>query len=163
MHRADAPYNGQMGIPVELTLTKDGNGYTLRANPISKFNNLLKNKVSYVKPTLPLSHKMDKCAHDIRLKASGEGSLELSVFGASVKVDLDAKKIITDSAEIPLVDSNAHEIHFIFDTDSVEVFANGGAAIASSRAFADHNLVGLTASSNGSATVEALEISEIRL
>ena len=159
--RVSEPFNGQMSVPNELNLVKDNSGYSLTVSPISELTNYECEVASETNPALPISLPLSPAAYDVSVTLSGRGSVTVSLFGASVKVDLDARTATTPAAKMPLPISETTTLRMIFDTDTVELYADGGKRFFNSVAHADFNLKELCIS--GDACVENLTVNKIEL
>lgn len=159
--RVSEPFNGQMSIPNELNLVKDNGGYSLTLTPISELSKNECEVASVSNPALPLALPISPAAYDVSITASGRGSVTLSLFGATVTVDLDARTVGAPAAKVPLPISEKTTLRMIFDTDTVELYADGGRRFFCSRAHADFNVKSLSLS--GNACVENLSVKKIEL
>ena len=159
--RVSEPFNGQMSIPNELNLVKDNSGYSLILAPISELSKYESVSAELTSPTLPLSLPIEPSAYDVRLTLCGGGNVNIALFGATVSVDLDSRTLSAPAGKMPLPISDSTELRMIFDSDTVEIYTDGGKRFLASRAHADYNIKVLSIS--GNACVEYLTVNKIEL
>lgn len=153
----------QMGIPVEISLVKDGGEYYLKALPV---NEILPYRTELVKlenaPLIaPVTVKTGENALDIELEASSaDGNrIILLAYGASIFIDLTKNVIAYGKARIPLsLEGGKAKVRIVIDRCSLEVYADGGRYLLADNLVCDYNLQYVTLSADKPITLDKFEI-----
>ena len=125
-------FTGQMGIPTELTLSRQGGELVLLTNPIRELSSLFITNESFapaVSPDAPFRHPLTEGAYLIRLRAEDEvyAKLALSVFGKTLEIDTSRQTLTFLRHEMPLtLSSGTTELTLLIDRLSLELFLDGG-------------------------------------
>ena len=160
-----AGFCGQMSIPMELSLKKDEDGYSLAAMPVGELESIYKSTNLY--HNMALGEKnipLADAAHWLRLqgKKSEKGMLTATLFGRELRVDFSENRICADGAECPLsVTGGALDLIIIVDRQGVEIFADGGRIYMSHLSdgmFMDRNLLSLDLRCDEPYALDLLEI-----
>lgn len=161
-------FKGQMGIPMEMSLSKYKETYYLEANPVKEIENIYKTTKIYnnVNITAEAMFKENLMCSAQLIKIKSEfiekGNLTISVFGRSINFDFGQNKInIGDcAAPISLTDSGL-DITILVDKCSIEIFADGGKICLSclnNNTVSDFNIPDLTMQTGESITIKDIEI-----
>lgn len=126
-------FNGQMGFPTEMSLSKYDGTYYLQANPIEEIKTIYKNQKVFnevtVTPKKMFIKKLDTNAHLLKLNADNlnNGKMIISIFGRSISFDFANNEMKIGNCIAPIsLTSNELDITVIVDKCSMEVFADGG-------------------------------------
>lgn len=165
-------FNGQMGIPVELTLSLYENTYYLEAKPIKEIESLYSSTERY--ENVKASHNTD---FRVRLedtpylfKINGltnvGGVTKMQIFGRTISLDFNKNEITVGKnyAPISLTASNA-EITIIVDRCSIEIFADDGKIYMScidNDTLCDRNLPYLVIKSENETVIKNMEIHSLK-
>ena len=153
----------QMGIPVEMSLVKDGGEYYLKALPVSEIlpyrNELV--KLENKELIAPVTVKTGKKALDIELEAewSADNKIRLLICGATVDIDFRKNEVVYGRNHVPLsLHKDKAKVRMIIDRCSLEVYADAGRYLLSDNLVCDFNLPFVTVSSDKPVTLDKLEI-----
>ncbi|MBQ4591686.1 MAG: glycoside hydrolase family 32 protein [Clostridia bacterium] len=125
-----AVFNSQMGLPVEMFLTKVGDIVRLGSYPV-KETELLK------KGTLAVGETTDG-AVDVYVEIGDDcGDFTLSCFGMDIAVSPKNGTYTHGGCTAPLTFTGERKMRVIFDTLGIEVFADGGLVYSTMGAIAD--------------------------
>lgn len=125
-------FAGQLGIPMEFTITTvDGEEY-LTALPVRELQTLYRDNQSREKlrlrPEEAFSAPLSDSAYHIRLKGLSDSAarLNLTVFGRSMVFDVAHNRLLLGNASAPLSISGEFDVEVVIDRCSIEVFGDGG-------------------------------------
>ena len=158
-HNKSTKFNGQMGIPMELTLEScDGKDY-LCANPVKEIERIYSNQLSFDNEKVSVDAEWCISLEDkpylIKIKGAytDDVVLDFSIFGCSFAVDFSQNRLLLGEAQMPVaIHRDYLDITLIVDRCSMEFYADGGKAFLSAvdeRAICDRNLPWFHISSNG--------------
>ncbi len=140
------PFNGQMSIPCELSLTKFNFGYKLVRNPIKEIKNLHGKHFSWENENLIpginqniLKKVNDDCLHivaDFDLKTSDNFGFMLRHSkkkpGTEILYNVKRGTLSVLGSTVPVVPvNNKISFEILLDRSSIEVFANDGQTVVS--------------------------------
>ncbi len=167
----DDPICGQMGIPCELSLVKEGEEYYLCALPVRECEKLYADEQIFENqltgPDAGLSVPMERGAYDIRMIWNTAGQK------ACITMDLFGQRIVFDAAEnllhiadetMPLAASgDLAEIRLVIDRATAEVFVNDGRAIMTVLWLLDLNQNTCVLRSDMDIAIDRIEIRKLML
>lgn len=164
-------FNGQMGIPMEMSLEKYDESYYLQANPVEEIKGICKDTKTYSNVSLApeeiFSETLQCTAQLLKLrgKSTEKGVMTVSVFGRSIGFDFaDNKMNIGDcTAPISLTHSGL-DITVIVDRCSIEIFADSGKIFMSclnGDTLSDYNIPYLNIISDKKMILENIEINSL--
>ncbi|MBO5069522.1 MAG: glycoside hydrolase family 32 protein [Roseburia sp.] len=151
-------FNGQMGIPMELTLKESNGTYYLCANPVKEIESIYSSQVTL--DNRKVSADMEQCIaledKPYLLKMKGVYAknviLNFQIFGCDFSVDFTKNQLMLGDKQMPVsISQNNFDLTLLIDRCSMEIFADGGKAyIASVEEYTvcDRNLPWLKISSN---------------
>lgn len=160
-----AHFCGQMSIPMELSLEKDGGVHFLSAKPMEALEGLYKNTNRY--EDLMLGTKeipLADTAHTISLQGAPakQGVLKVTLFGREILLDFAANRMVVGNSECPIsLTGNQPDLKIVADRQGVEIFADGGRIYMSCLGedmFMDRNLLSMTLCCDVAYRLEILEI-----
>ncbi len=128
---------GQMGIPMELSLSRHGGRFFLAANPVRELEALYKSTVSFEGITVDadcfFSTPLEDAPYVVRLRgAYGEGTVVLSVFGREIRLDFEKNELTFGDCTAPIsVAKTGLDFTAVIDRCSMELFLDGGKAYLS--------------------------------
>ena len=158
-------FNGQMGIPMELTLGQEAGEYYLHAQPISELMSLAKETTTFISPSLPFKTELDAAPCLLKLKGKGTGELTLTAFGRTIRFDFEANQLSMACCTAPItVAGTEFDVTLIVDRCSLELYADNGRIYVSAvnnETVSDYNLPWLSVSADGDATLERIEITAL--
>lgn len=163
-----ASFDGQMGIPTELSLKKYNDTYYLQALPIEELGTLYKNTNRYENIKITKGKKVEiplaDGAHLIRLKGNYDETaiLDAVLFGRKLRIDFTENQIMFGkiTAPISIVD-NSLDLTIAVDRCGAEFFADGGKIYFSSFSedtVMDRNILNLAISCNTEYSLDSAEI-----
>lgn len=126
-------FNGQMGVPAELSLSLLENTYYLEARPVKEIESLYNRTEHY--ENIRVSHENDFCVHledtpylfQIDGLMNDSGVTELQIFGRTIRFDFKKNEITVGNNCAPIsVTTAKSDITIIVDRCSIEIFADGG-------------------------------------
>lgn len=158
-------FNGQMGIPMELTLGQEAGQYYLQAQPISELMSLAKKTLTFTAPALPFKTRLEAAPCLLKLKGKSSGQLTLTLFGRTVSFNFAENKLRMAGTAAPMATlGNDLDLTMILDRCSMELYADNGRIYVSavnSEAVSDYNIPWLILSADGDATLEYIEITAL--
>ena len=159
---------GQMSIPMEISLEKGADGYTLLASPVKEIQSLYKNTNHYEHIEMEAGKLLEiplaDSAHLIHLKgkAEKEGFLHAVLFGREICVNFAENRIRAGGAECPIsVADGSLDLTILVDRCGMEIFADGGRiymSCLSENMFMDRNLLSLVLRCHRNYCADLLEI-----
>lgn len=144
----------QMSIPMEMRLEREETGCYLTAYPIEEISRLYADtqEVSEQKTEEPIELKLERAAYDIRLITEYGSSMDLALFGHTLRIDTKENCIVFGKSRIPVSeDREKVDLRVIVDSCSFEVFTDGGRFFADLYAVCDYNLPYLKLTAEGDA------------
>ena len=160
-------FSQQMSIPVEMSLTRELNGYFLRALPIKELNSLRTDTVTKTDLTVcePVKIDMECSPLDITLEAEYNASetVTLNVFGSNVRLDMknNAAVMLRDKCPISLKKDSV-KLRVIVDRCTVEIYADDGRYLLVTQQLWDRNLPFITLSSTAPVKVKELTVHRLK-
>ncbi len=165
-------FNGQMGIPTELTLTLIDGVYYLCALPIKEIETIYGEsrlltdvKISAgEKKNIPLA----KTPYMVKIQAKLiHGShLTFNLFGRKIVCDTEKNAITLSKSTSPLsLAENSIDLVIISDSCSIELYADGGKfymATVDESTFCDYNLPYLEITSSSDCEIQSLELHSLK-
>ena len=164
-------FNGQMGIPTELSLDLFEDTYYLEAKPVNEIEALYKSSECY--EDIRVSHDIDFRVqledNPYLFKINGInnacGITQMQVFGRTIRLDFDKNEITIgrNCAPISLTASKC-DMTIIVDRCSMEIFADGGKICMTcldNDTFCDRNIPYLVIKSENETTIEKLEMNSL--
>lgn len=164
-------FNGQMGIPMELSLERRADAYYLKAKPVRELDLLCKHKVSYenvrISNDRPFVQKLEEAPQRVHIKGTtGQtGRLTLRIFGRTVDIDLSENTVKLGRITAPVsVAEKELDMILIMDTCSIELFLDDGRVFAScldTSSVIDWNLPWLRLETSEQLQLQSVEISAL--
>lgn len=165
-------FNGQMGIPAEMSLCKVGDKYYLQAAPISEIESLYNNTRRYEDVKISSDCKFYADLYDFAylFKIKGKlydcGKVELNVFGKAICLDFNKNEIAIgdDRAPISLVGEGL-DLSIVVDRCSIEIFSDGGKIMmtcVNGDSFCDRNLPCFVMKSDFAAVIDLIEMHSLK-
>ncbi|HBJ18783.1 MAG TPA: hypothetical protein DDY70_03435 [Clostridiales bacterium] len=162
-----APFNGEMSLPLELTLRSRGKEFDLCALPIGETAGLYGESETLRRQSItadePLVLPLSPAAYRVRLNLGTIPSvLTLELFGQAIHIDGKKNTVTVGDSSFPLsVDDSDRRLTVIVDCCSAELFSGDGQAIMTAAMLCDYNICKLVLSSESSATVPFLEVTKL--
>lgn len=168
-----SPFNfsSQMGIPMEMSLSKYKGNYYLQANPVEEIKCICKNKKTFcnvpLAPEEMFTEELQCTAQLLKLKSEHleNGVVTVSIFGRSIGFDFANNKMNIGGCTAPIsLTRGGLDITVIVDRCSMEVFADGGKIFMSclnNGTVSDFNLPHLTIQADRKITLENIEINSL--
>lgn len=164
-------FSGQMGIPMEMSLSKCEENYYLQANPVEEIKGIYKKTktLSYVSvaPEETFNEKLECTAQLLKFKCEGleNGVMTVNIFGRSIGFDFTANKMNIGNCTAPIsLTRRGLDITIIVDRCSMEVFADGGKIFVSCLnhdTVSDFNIPHLVIQADRKITLENIEINSL--
>lgn len=165
-------FNGQMGVPAELSLSLYDNTYYLEARPVKEIEDLYNSFEHY--ENIRTSHdidfriQLDDTAYLFKINGLTNvcGVTEIQIFGRTIQFDFNKNEIAIGKnyAPISLTASNG-EITIIVDRCSIEIFADDGKIYMScidDDTFCDRNIPYLVIKSENETIIKNMEIHSLK-
>jgi len=142
----EMPFNQQMSIPVELSLSGTGKDVTLRRWPVSELDTLRVRSISPPEKSVSrgqqLSVDTDAKLLDVSFTVTPQeaSTLRVIVRGEQLIFDWKARELQLSHHTViskvvrhafPLVDATSFDVRLLIDRTSIEIFLNGGLISAS--------------------------------
>lgn len=162
-----APFNGQMSIPLELTLRSRGGEYDLCANPIREVETLVAEEQCLREPEFsaqkPLEFPLLPAVYRIRLNMGRQNpDFSLTIFGQTVRVEGQKNHVQVGNSTFPLsMDNEDRRLTILVDGCSIELFAGDGQAIMTAPMLCDYNLKKLILTADSPVKPERLDIARL--
>lgn len=163
-----ANFCGQMGIPMELTLSEFDNKYYLEANPVEELKCIYKDTTNYeninLSPDDEFRVALEQASYVFEIKSRNfsNGVLKIGIFGQFIDLDLTNNQIQLGDCIAPVsVTHSGLDIKVIVDRCSIELFADCGKITMScldNNTFNDYNVPYFTLKSNCAVSFENINI-----
>lgn len=167
-HAPRSRFCGQMGIPTELSLKKEGEFYYLQALPVDEIEALYKNTNRYenikAQKGKTIEIPIADAAQMIHIKGgfAEDAVLDMILFGRKVRIDFSENQIQIGKSKAPAsVAKKTLDLVILVDRCGMELFADGGKICFSSTeeaAMMDRNLLNLKICCNAEYSMHLLEI-----
>lgn len=164
-------FNGQMGIPMEMSLSKYEGRYYLQANPVEEIKGIYKNTKTYsnvfLAPEAMFSETLRCTAQLVKFKGESleSGMMTVSIFGKSIGFDFANNKMNIGDCTAPVsLTRSGLDITILVDRCSIEVFADGGKIFMSclnNDTVSDFNIPYLTIRADRKMVLENIEINSL--
>lgn len=164
-------FNGQMGIPMEMSLDKYDGCYYLQANPVEEIKGIYKNTKTYsnvsLTPEEMFSETLQATAYLLKFKGESleNGVMTVSIFGRSIGFDYANNKMNIGNCTAPIsLTRSGLDITILVDRCSIEVFADGGKIFMScldNDTVSDFNIPYLTIMADSKISLENVEINSL--
>jgi sucrose-6-phosphate hydrolase SacC (GH32 family) len=157
----------QMSIPTEMSLTRELNGYFLKAIPVKELDTLRASTVTKNDFTLSETVKLDmECAPlDITLEAeyNANETVTLNVFGANVRLDMKNNDAVMLRDKCPIsLKKDDLKLRVIVDRCTVEIYADDGRYLLITQQLWDRNLPFVTLSSTAPVKVKEFTVHTLK-
>lgn len=161
-------FNGQMGIPVEMSLSKFENTYYVQAAPVKEIESIYKTAAHY--ENVEISSKNDFCSSledtsyifKIKSNLNNCGKTDLQIFGKTISLNFQKNEIVIGKVSAPLSITGAKlDLTIIIDRCSIELFADNGkiyVACLDADSFCDRNLPYFIMKTDNETVVESVEM-----
>ncbi len=138
-------FTQQMSIPVEMSLSKEGEEYYLSALPVREIEAFRgkRTSLSQVSPERKNAISLSSSPIDIVFNMPYVKDLktEITVFGSKITIDTKENTINYERNKIPLRVSNGDiDLRIIVDRCSIEIFADKGRILFADALVCDYNL-----------------------
>ncbi len=161
-------FNGQMGIPMEMSLNKYEGCYYLQANPVEEIKGIFKNTKTYsgvfLAPKAMFNEVLESTAQLVKIRGENveSGVMTVSIFGRSIGFDFANNKMNIGNCTAPIsLTRSGLDITILVDRCSMEVFADGGKIFMSclkNDTVSDFNIPYLTIQADRKIALENIEI-----
>ena len=165
-------FNGQMGVPMEISLNYSDGLYYLCAEPVKELANLIEETKCYNEIELTKGEKVTFDLTDnaqlIRLggKLPEGGKVDITVFGRTIELDFTKNQIFQDGKSASICsEGDEFDIIAIIDRCSIEIFTDKGRAYLtniSPNTVMDRNLPFLEFESDTDILLGNLKISSLK-
>ena len=164
-------FNGQMGIPMEMSLCKYDGNYYLQANPVEEIKGIYKNTKTYRNISLshdePFIETLEKTPQLIKIKAKNpeSGKMTISIFGRNINFDFSNNIIHVGDCTAPISLTHSElDITVVADLLSMEMFNDGGKIFISylnQSTVSDFNIPDLTVQTDREIILDSIEINSL--
>jgi len=161
-------FSGQMGFPMEMSLSKVGETFYLQAQPIKEIETIYKESAEYRDIVLTPGREFRTLLEDAPyyIKLRGEmpksGVVECTVFGRIIKMDFAQNKLKLPGKSAPLtVAGQELDVILLIDRCSIEAFVDGGKAyttVLSKETVCDRNLPVFGLKSSEEINISSIEL-----
>ena len=145
-HRLSIPegrFSQQMGLPVEMGLSRVEGRYYLSALPLRELNTLRRDGETFSDRSLATPLRLDLGAGpaDLDLRFSGKKKSRISIFGCTLVLDPEANLLTCERWKMPLSATGGDfSLRIVADRASLELFADGGRFCMTVPHLCDYNL-----------------------
>ncbi len=168
LHFPGAPFNGQMSIPMKMSLKEKNSEYFLCAEPIKELMNLTTGRSEYTNLELdhhrPFSLPLEKSAYLIEMDLShvSNSRIIVNLFGKNIKIEPAMNLLRVGENTVPLsVSGIPGRLRILVDTCSIELFTGDGEAMMTSQLLCDYNLNVMHLHVDGHTTLRTLTVTEL--
>lgn len=161
-------FNGQMGIPMEMSLSKFENTYYLEATPVKEIECIYKTNTHFENVEISPENEFRTILEDSAyiFKINGElkdcGKAVLEIFGKTIHLDFKMNKIVIGNFSAPIsITGSKLNLTIVIDRCSIELFADNGKVFMScldDNSFCDRNLPYFTIKTDSDTVVESIEM-----
>ena len=158
-------FNGQMGIPMELTLDQHRDKYYLQAKPVTELDCICKETAVFVTPQIPFRTELEKSPYLLKLTGKGLGLLTLTVFGRTIRFDFEKNQLWMAGCTAPIsVAEDNLDVTVIVDRCSLELYADNGRIYVSAvnnETISDYNIPYLTVTADEDTVLDRIEVTAL--
>ena len=164
-------FKGQMGIPMEMSLSKYDGTYYLQAYPVEEIKGIYKNTKTYRNISLshdePFIETLEKTPQLIKIKAKNpeSGKMTISIFGRNINFDFSNNIIHVGECTAPISLTHSElDITVVADLLSMEMFNDGGKIFISylnQSTVSDFNIPDLTVQTDREIILDSIEINSL--
>lgn len=161
-------FNGQMGIPMELTVAECDGQILLCANPVKEIAQIYSSRQvvtdRMVGPDMTQSIPLEDKPYLIKIKGTytKDVVLNFNIFGCGFSVNFSENQLILGNNRMPVsIHEETLELTLLVDRCSMEIFADGGKAYLSAveeGTICDRNLPWFHITSDAAYCLECLEM-----
>ncbi len=165
-------FNGQMGIPMELSLAKSNDIYYLEANPVEELKSIYNDVKCFenikLSPNEQFNVKLEDSPYIFKIKSDyiNSGNITFSAFGRNITIDFSKNEIKLGNCTAPVsITKNGFDLTIISDRCSIEIFADGGKAYMSCLSgytFMDRNLPCFSIISKDKQNIKSVEVISLK-
>ena len=162
------PFNGQMSVPMEMSLRTHESEYFLCSEPISEITALKSEQTVFssteVTKDSPLVIPMKRCAYalDFDFSFSDKGKITVNIFGKNVKIDPEMNLVRVGENTFPLsVAGVPGRLRMIVDTCSIELISGNGEAMMTAPLLCDYNLNKMFIETENRVFIKSLTVTEL--
>jgi len=165
---ANFVFNGQMGIPCDLSLIEDEGEYLICANPVREIVSIYENthieKNFSILPEKPFKFALKHKAYDINFTIldTQQEDFTLSLFGQVIHYSKEKSQIIYMDNYFPAkIRKGDFTLRMIIDKLSFELFIDSGSIAICCSCICDYNISILELSAKEEICIDSLSISEL--
>lgn len=165
-------FNGQMGIPAEMSLERIDGVYYLAANPIGEIESLYGKCARYANVALTCDDDfcadLEDTAYLLKIKGGKyeRGKAEIEIFGKKIGLDFGKNELSIGGERAPIsLAGGGLDLTLIVDRCSIEAFADGGKIVLTcvcADSVCDRNLPRLVMRADIDADIEMIEINSLK-
>ena len=165
--KAGMPFNQQMSFPTTMELRSTPLGIRLYRWPVKEIEKLYVKSYKFKNLTVKEAEKKlaDVNAEliDMSVEFEPRNSLKISIRGLNVKYDLNNGIFIYGTTKItaPVIDGKV-KLRILLDRASIELFANGGATVATCYAVAETGNQHISISAEDETKINSLIINKLK-
>lgn len=161
-----APFCGQMSVPLELSLHRDGEEYTLRAQPIAEISALTAEKEVienlYIEEEKPYEMPLNSAAYQIRVDTEEDCDFTITVFGQEICLKKGENSVQVGNNSFSFEKKSAKGgFLLIVDKYSAEMFFGEGEAFITAPLLCDYSCAALTVSAPTAVRIKKLEVTRL--
>ena len=160
-------FNSSMNIPTEITLVKDGDEYSLCANPVKEFDMLrgTSKKISGLKIAEGSSETISTTEGPKLIEFTIKGGKHYHIDYLGKNMDFNNHECCMSVADVFLPSHPSEDgvkVKYIADTTGMEIFTGGGRSFAVAGFMADRQATDFTISADeGDIEITELEITDL--
>ena len=135
--KEESRFNGQMSVPLNITLKTDETGYSLCAKPIDEIKNIIKEQTDFsdikVNTDTVFSVKLEDSAYmfDFDFSDTESTVMTVKIFGNDLIIDREANTVTSGNLTLPFASyGKQKKMCAIADRYSLELFMGDGEIIA---------------------------------
>ncbi len=162
---------GQMGIPMELSLSKYNGIYYLQAYPVDEIKCIYNDTKAYgniaISPNSAFVEELKTTAQLLKIKSGNlkSGKMTVSVFGKEISFDFSNNTMTIGDCKAPIsLTHGKFDITAIVDRASLEIFADGGKIFVpclDEDSVSDFNIPYLTIQADREITLESVSVTSL--
>jgi len=166
----EAPFNGQMSIPMEMSLVTHKSEYILTVKPARELESLKTDDFAFenieISRDKPFSVTLEKSAYKIEMDLTnvGKSKIHINIFGKNIEIEPELNYVQVGDNMLPLsITSKPGKLLMIIDTCSIELISGDGEAMMTAPLICDYNLKRMIISSDTKSTIKRLSVARLAL
>lgn len=166
----EAPFSGQMSIPMEMSLRTHESEYILTVKPVRELESLKKDERVYenveISQDKPFAVELEQSAYliDMDLTDISKSKVQMRNFGKDIDIEPEFNHVRVGDSVLPLsITSRPGKLLMIVDTCSIELISGDGEAMMTAPLVCDYSLRRMSISAETKNVIKRLSVARLAL